>query len=251
MLYLYPYKKGSESANLLREKLDVPFLEKNQEMNFHGFDTIINWGNSKEGIWYNQALYNGTRILNKPKHVKKAVNKILTLKELQKNDIPTIEFTEDKEIAKDWILNDSIVVCRRLTGSSQGRGIELAMDSDSVIDASLYTRFIPSKNEFRVHICFGQVIDYCQKIAENEEETNFLVKTHKNGWVYKRGVAIRSDLVRQTAINTIEALGLDFGAVDLILKNDKVYVIEVNSAPGIMGMSLEKYTEMFNKLKKE
>ena len=41
-------------------------------------------------------------------------------------------------------------------------------------------------------------------------------------------------------------LGLDFGAVDLLLTSDlRVMVLEVNSAPGLSGSTLSKYVEAF------
>ena len=41
----------------------------------------------------------------------------------------------------------------------------------------------------------------------------------------------------------IKVLGLDFGAVDIIYnkQEDKWYVLEVNTAPGIYGTTLDKY----------
>ena len=50
------------------------------------------------------------------------------------------------------------------------------------------------------------------------------------------------------AQNAVEALGLDFGAVDIILgKNGIWYVLEVNTACGLEGTTLEKYCEQFRK----
>jgi glutathione synthase/RimK-type ligase-like ATP-grasp enzyme len=41
----------------------------------------------------------------------------------------------------------------------------------------------------------------------------------------------------------VSALGLDFGAVDIIWneREDKCYVLEVNTAPGLQGSTLENY----------
>jgi len=47
------------------------------------------------------------------------------------------------------------------------------------------------------------------------------------------------------SIAAVDALCLDFGAVDIIYNEheDKYYVLEVNSAPGLEGTTLEKYVE--------
>jgi D-alanine-D-alanine ligase-like ATP-grasp enzyme len=48
------------------------------------------------------------------------------------------------------------------------------------------------------------------------------------------------------SISAVNTLGLDFGAVDLIVAKDgRVYVLEVNTAPGIEGITLEKYVKAF------
>ena len=59
------------------------------------------------------------------------------------------------------------------------------------------------------------------------------------------------DPVRDTiAVNAVKALGLDFGAVDIIYneKENQYYVLEVNTAPGLEGTTLIKYAERFSKL---
>ena len=49
------------------------------------------------------------------------------------------------------------------------------------------------------------------------------------------------------AVAAVVALGLDFGAVDVVynVKEQKAYVLEVNSAPGLSGTTLDKYVEVF------
>ena len=75
------------------------------------------------------------------------------------------------------------------------------------------------------------------------------IRNHKNGWVYAReGITIPDDLEQQ-AFNTMQALGLKFGAVDLIWNEheNKSYVLEVNTAPGLVGTTLSKYVDAFVK----
>ena len=70
------------------------------------------------------------------------------------------------------------------------------------------------------------------------------------GSVYCRD-GITSNSIRDTlAINAIRALHLDFGAVDIIYneRENQFYVLEVNTAPGLEGTTLQKYTESINAL---
>ena len=49
--------------------------------------------------------------------------------------------------------------------------------------------------------------------------------------------------------NTIKALKLDFGAVDIIrAKNGKLYVLEVNTAPGLEERKLQIYADYFKNM---
>ena len=56
--------------------------------------------------------------------------------------------------------------------------------------------------------------------------------------------------VKEQALKAIQALGLDFGAVDVgyNTRENKAYVYEVNSAPGLQGTTLTAYTNAFKEL---
>jgi D-alanine-D-alanine ligase-like ATP-grasp enzyme len=51
--------------------------------------------------------------------------------------------------------------------------------------------------------------------------------------------------LKDIAIGSVNILGLNFGAVDVIYneKENKYYVLEVNTAPGLSGTTLEKYVD--------
>jgi glutathione synthase/RimK-type ligase-like ATP-grasp enzyme len=55
------------------------------------------------------------------------------------------------------------------------------------------------------------------------------------------------DIARhEAAINACKALGLDFGAVDLIQDiKGNYYVLEINTAPGLEGATVANYAAAF------
>jgi hypothetical protein len=53
--------------------------------------------------------------------------------------------------------------------------------------------------------------------------------------------------VTQLAIKAVQALGLDFGAVDVVFADGKASVLEVNSAPGLKGQTLVSYANAVRK----
>jgi glutathione synthase/RimK-type ligase-like ATP-grasp enzyme len=180
--------------------------------------------------------------LNRPEHVANASHKLKTLQRLKSAEIPTVPFTTDKEEALDW--GEVIYVRHKLTGHS-GEGIEVHSNFEMPLpDAPLYTKGIANYGEYRVHVFKGEVIDYRKKCRKNGDIAAIiqkLVRTHDNGWIYRRDIK-RIDRVMELAIETIETLGLDFGAVDIIKnEDDEIMVLEVNTAVGLEGSTLENY----------
>lgn len=55
------------------------------------------------------------------------------------------------------------------------------------------------------------------------------------------GVVV-SDETKAEAVKAVAALGLDFGAVDIVIDREgKPVILEVNTAPGIQGTTLTNY----------
>lgn len=160
------------------------------------------------------------------------------------------EWTTDPGIAGDWIDNKHRTVLARhtLTGHS-GQGIEI-LTTDltpwGIPVAPLYVMYKKKKHEYRVHVFNGEVIDITQK--KKRKGAEFLdtkIRNHKNGWVYAREDTTEPEDLRQQAARAMYAVGLKFGAVDLIWNEleNKSYVLEINTAPGLTGTTLEKYAQ--------
>ncbi|CAN5950619.1 unnamed protein product [Sphagnum jensenii] len=76
--------------------------------------------------------------------------------------------------------------------------------------------------------------------------SDWIATTSSNGFIYARNNVFPEILRDEIAIAATTALGLDFGAVDIIEdKNEKLYVLEVNTAPGLEGKTVELYAEAF------
>jgi len=124
--------------------------------------------------------------------------------------------------------------------------------------APLYTAGVSNKGEYRVHVFDGEVILYQKKsrrvgedgevvTAEGEEAD---VRNLASNWIYRTGNLNRLERIEDLAIDAILALGLDFGAVDIIMDNEgDVFVLEVNSAPGLGNTdTLDAYVSVFNEM---
>ena len=252
-LILYPYKLGSESARKLAEAIEgTRRVRPDGNYHFRRNHRVINWGNPKLPNWLTQEAI--SCMLNKPQYIENASDKIKTLKLLREANVPCPDFTQSIDEARNFLGNRKYrgtpdrVVCRTLTRANSGRGIVVADNRDAVVAAPLFTRYIPKRNEYRIHVWRGNVIDQQEKKRQNgyEEREGFnkLIRNHENGWVFCRDGVAAPDAVKQAAIDAVIALKLDFGAVDVGYHPEfGVAVYEINTAPGLEGTTLEKYVE--------
>lgn len=242
---LYAYKLGSVTARALAKGLGTFIVRPDGDFkNSRLQHKVINWGSTLLPNW----RYGDNTFLNHPRNVANAVNKLVALHMLMEAKVPTVEFTVDKSVALNW-LSESPVVVRKIINSSQGKGIEI-VEQDDLPNAPLYTKFIPKAREYRIHVCNGKVIDLQQKRrrAELEDTPSGLIKNLANGWVYCHDeITPLPEGAEEVAIKAVQALGLDFGSVDMLTKKGQVYVLEVNSASGLEGLTLEKYINEFKK----
>jgi glutathione synthase/RimK-type ligase-like ATP-grasp enzyme len=135
-----------------------------------------------------------------------------------------------------------------LNGHS-GRGIVLSTSDNGhpLVNAPLYVKYKKKRKEFRVHVFQGAIIDVAEKRRMRAERRPDIfdgyIRNHANGWVFCRNSVVRPADLEGSALAACAALGLDFGAVDIIWneRENKSYVLEVNTAPGLMGTTLTNY----------
>jgi hypothetical protein len=91
-------------------------------------------------------------------------------------------------------------------------------------------------------------LDYVlQRLAKEAELPDRIVRSNRRGWKFSH-VRLNnlSNPLKNAAIKAVEVAGLDFGAVDCALSLDnKPYIIEINSGPGLQGTSFQKYVDTF------
>jgi len=246
-LSIYPYKRGSASAKALSQALSTKLGRIVRRVKASGKyhpkerSRVVNWGSYEQPSWGLPRH----KLLNPLVQIAVARNKIKTFEKL-KGKVPIPEYSLSSVDAKRWWNDGGIVLCRKTVTGAQGAGIHIAkMEYAPIVDAPLYVKYIPKKKEFRVHVFRGKVIDIVEKrrsTTHGPVESEY-IRSHANGWIFCReGIQEPSDL-KFSAIASVNALGLDFGAVDIIWNEvfDKCYVLEVNTAPGIEGLTVDKY----------
>ena len=242
-LAIWAYDNRSLSARTLAQELDCRLIRhKNSKFRPAADKLIINWGGSyhaADDLFPCPVLNSiGSR------------NKIETFQTLDgKARIP--EWATRRENGPiQWLNEGSDVVVRHVIRGHGGKGIRIVKPGEQLDMAPLYTRYVKKKREFRVH-CFergGAISAHVhEKKGRRGVEKNYQIRNHDNGFVYIRDVEdAPEDVVRQ-AYQAFVALGLDFGAVDVIYNEheDKAYVLECNTAPGMDGITIDLYVEYF------
>lgn len=253
MIIVFPYKNGSKSVAELK-RAGVGIEIKREESKFKGaaHKRVVNWGSSVLPETVAKC-----KVLNKPEAVALAGNKLSFFNAMTAtgNEALTVPWTTSPDVAIKWALEDKEVVARtKLTGHS-GEGIELLNRTTPLVRAPLYTQYVPKKQEYRVHVVNGKVIDIQRKARKHDvpnERVNWKIRNMDGGFIYARDFQ-PEDLpqeIKDYAIRSVAACGLDFGAVDIIFndKQKRAYVLEVNTAPGLQGTTLEAYVRAFKEM---
>lgn len=174
--------------------------------------------------------------------------------------VRTPEFTTDRYQAMNWLGKGFTVVERHILNGNSGAGIRLVepvkpgeekMPENEIQHCPLYVKYVPKKQEYRIHVCGGVAVDIQRKARRKDvadDAINWKIRNHDNGFIFARnedGVT-PPDVIEQ-AVAAVRVLGLDFGAVDVIFndKEQRAYVLEVNTAPGLAGETLVGYLKRF------
>lgn len=250
MTHIYSYNAYSESAKELALALGIKRI-KHENSKFCGNENkiVINWGSSNPPDEVGKCL-----VINDPVKVGDVSNKLNFFKWFSARGVEDylVPWTDDKEQVKEWLAEKNVVVARhKLTGHS-GDGIELFELDMEIPDAPLYTLYKKKKNEYRIHVVKTddgpKVFDVQRKARDpNNDNPDWKVRNHANGFIFVRGDANPPSCVIDGALKVFEASGLDFGAIDTIYNEheNKAYVLEINTAPGLTGTTLDNYVKMF------
>lgn len=196
----------------------------------------------------------GVKMLNPGSAVALAANKLSCLRKLSEKAVPTLEHTLEQMRAETWLSSSSVIGHHNLHAHS-GQGLELFKKGTAITrkDIKLFTRYFPKKTECRVH-CIQQADGkyrslYLEKKrvkADRFTEFNLeaspqtWIRTWDNGWIFARDVSVNLAAV-ELAATAMSAVGLAYGAVDIMFNEEKMIVGEINTAPGLEGQCLAFY----------
>lgn len=175
--------------------------------------------------------------------ISKAVNKREMRELFAEHDVPSPQLYDPLDARLG--LNTGDIVGGMLVGRpdyhTRGRGMWMVRDLGDLdralrgtrrkMAATHFMRYISMEEapkEFRVHAFRGKSIRISQKHFTEDRKDYITVRPDED---------LPRKFLRQAALAAVGALGLDFGAVDMLASDDqtRVWVLEVNCAPGLGG----------------
>lgn len=227
----YSGKSKPSATRIAEESEDINIVRSSQR------ETDVNWGRERANSQLNPDITN-------------ASNKRVMRGLFADHNVPAPKLMD--EVGAIEAVLDGKAVIGRPDKHTKGRGL-WRCDSIAQIRRSLkgtrrkkaathFMEFVESDREYRVHVFKGNSIRISEKVF-NEDKT---YTTGKPGDIKLR-------TVREAAKLAVEAVGLDFGAVDILARgtnNEEVFVLEVNAAPGLGGSMPRLYAETFLRWKR-
>lgn len=199
-------------------------------------DVFLRWGSSRE------VPFQAGVCVQRAAAIRQAADKLVTFGLLREAGVPIPDFTPIRAHANGWSVAGKTVLGRTRHGA-RGRGIHVYEPGDWMDNHQLFVEFIPNDREYRLHVVGDKVVRVQRKYLDFPEQAgDGFVKNHEHGYRFRAPrQRLRPDR-EQAAIDAVKALGLDFGAVDLVIdRDDKAWVLEVNTAPACSCITATAY----------
>lgn len=178
-----------------------------------------------------------------------SIDKLRQYEWFLEQDIPALDFTTNTETVNGWLAEGHTVFGRKYLNASCGKGIVVIEPGveQNIPPLPVYTKYKKKKREFRVHVFKDTVVAVVEKKRRREfvGERDTKIRNLANGYVFVQTVENEPTGLRELAIAAAKISPSDFRGVDIGYneKKDELFIIEVNSAPGIEGSNVQKYVE--------
>lgn len=190
-------------------------------------------------------------VLNKSSAIKRARDKVCTLQLLAEQGIPHVPFflTWEEALTAG---GDGFILGRTRSGM-QGSGIYV-YDPSQILGGEYaaepyfqhewYSLYQKPTREVRLHVVGNEVVRVQGKYLDVPGDMrNAFVRNYANGYRFR---APREDVLfprKEAAIEAVKALGLDFGAVDMLLMGNHLDapILEINTAPACSPLTVSAY----------
>jgi len=193
-------------------------------------DFVINYGNDYEDADLNRnVIFDKLKVYNM----------------LKESGIPEPRIWHKGEEIPD----DAFPLLARKKYHSQGRDIIYIANREQLeneLEDFMYdflVEYIHKTSEYRVHILGDKA--FVSVKFNRDGDGDPIIRSHKNKWKQIEYNGEWKESLIQLATEAIKVMKYDFGAIDIIRKGHKLYVLEINTAPGLEPRKLEIYANYF------
>lgn len=169
------------------------------------------------------------------------------------NGVKTPKYLENSEDSRqkilDGYLGDSNIFFKT-PYHSRGRGMVVYEERSGANFTTRKGYFEESQiadREFRVHVMDGEAF-YVDEKRPRERGHESVVKNMANGYKFRRPLREYPPEVITESVKAVTALGLDFGAADVGVNSDGVWIYEVNTAPSLRTKTRKLYQKALVRL---
>lgn len=204
-------------------------------------NVLIRWGSTE------QVSEKPGRVLNNRNAILLATNKLESLKHLKAAGITVPEV---------WTRGDQVKfpALARKINHSQGADIILCLQKQDIRRAinrkrSYFVEYIPTDREYRAHVFRGNIFRVNQKLLQEKEQWVPHIRNVTNGYIFAKPREAMGNAAETAVRKAVESIGLDFGAVDLVIgDNGNPYILEINTGPSLVEVGVEAYAEIMKPL---
>lgn len=198
---------------------------------------LIRWGSRK-------PMPDADLTFNSPDAIARASDKIKTFEVLRDAGITTVGWYNTFARA----LRNSptgYVLGRSRTGHG-GKDIQVYSRETPPppgTDHHFYSPWLHANREYRVHVVGDKVVRVQGKYLDYPDRADGgFIRNYEHGYRFREPKQRLHRRREQDAIAAVRALGLDFGAVDMLVFGDRQsYILEVNSAPACSPLTARCY----------
>lgn len=211
-VFLRTYVNNDITRLIKRPLTDLDFSDR----------IVVRWGNRMEFPTNEHTI-----VYNKAENLKLATNKKEARLKMLADGVsaPVLYTNQDAELTFP-------IIARPLEHSKGKNFVVLNNAADfqrHYKDGWYYSQFIDKTNEYRVHCAHGKVLAVMEKPrVEGQYAWNRAINHEAFERVLQNDYKLE---VCQEALKAIKSMGLDFGGVDVVYKDNKAYVLEVNTSP--------------------
>lgn len=198
-------------------------------------DILLRWGTER------RIEYRATQVINNTTAIERASQKYESLRTMREAGVPVPRASTSPQAVRAPFLG-------RDFSHTQGRDIVLCMQEADAerTPKDYYVEYVPTQREYRVHVAFGEVIKTSEKVLTDPSQSCGYIRNHGHGYTFRQPRTKLGSLGQAVSVDAVRALGLDFGAVDLIIGDDsQTYVLEVNTGPACNRSTAEAYVKAF------